>query len=137
LVFFAQKVNNPKTNGVNMKTSIIFLLLFVLSIAGNAQKLDGSWKGKMTTPNGEFEIVYTFKVHADSLSGNITTPRGTRPFENGKVNGNEFSFDIDFNGRLITNAGVLDGDTIKLSSPRRQEPIVLTRVKEESKIDGK
>jgi len=114
-----------------MKTSIIFLLFFVFSIAGNAQKLDGNWKGKMTTPNGEFEMMYTFKVHADSLIGNITTPRGTRPFENGKVNGNKFSFDVNFNGHLITNTGVLDGDTIKLSSPRRPEPMLLTRVKEE------
>jgi signal peptidase I len=120
-----------------MKTSIIFLLLFVLSIACNAQKLNGSWKGKITTPNGEFELEYTFKVNGDSLSGNITSPRGVRPFENGKVNGNEFSFDIDFNGQLITNTGVLDGDIIKLSSPRRPEPMVLTRVKEKSKIDGK
>jgi len=120
-----------------MKTFISFLLLLVLSITSNAQKLDGTWKGKMTTPNGEFELTYTFKVDADSLSGNITSERGTRPIENGKVNGNEFSFDTNFNGRVVTNTGVLDGDTIKLSSPRRQEPMVLTRVKEESKIDGK
>lgn len=120
-----------------MKTSITFLLLLVLSITSNAQKLDGTWKGKMTTPNGEFELTYTFKVDADSLTGNITSERGTRPIENGKVNGNNFSFDINFNGQVNTNTGVLDGDIIKLSSPRRQEPMVLTRVKEESKIDGK
>jgi hypothetical protein len=120
-----------------MKSSITFLLLLVLSITSNAQKLDGSWKGKMTTPNGDFELLYTFKVTADSLTGNVTSERGTLLLENGKVNGNEFSFDINFNGRVITNTGVLDGDTIKLSSPRREQPMVLSRVKEKSKIDGK
>jgi hypothetical protein len=120
-----------------MKTYLTFLLFLLLCITSNAQKLDGSWKGKITTPNGDFELVYTFKVNADSLTGNITSERGTRPIENGKVNGSNFSFDINFNGRTITNTGVLEGDTIKLSSPRRQEPMVLTRVKEESKIDGK
>lgn len=120
-----------------MKTSIMFLLLFVLAIVSNAQKLDGSWKGNITTPNGDFELVYTFKVNGDSLSGSITSPRGTRTIENGKVKGNEFSFESNFNGMVITNTGVLEGDIIKLSSSRRPEPMVLTRVKEESKIDGK
>jgi len=91
----------------------------------------------MTTPNGDFELLYTFKVDADSLSGNVTSERGTLPLENGKINGNEFSFDINFNGRVISNAGVLYGDTIKLSSPRREQPMVLSRVIEEPKIDGK
>jgi hypothetical protein len=62
---------------------------------------------------------------------------GTLSLENGKVNGNEFSFDISLNGQVITNNGVLDGDTIKLILPWRPEPMLLTRVIEESKIDGK
>ncbi|HVO74672.1 MAG TPA: hypothetical protein VMT35_11660 [Ignavibacteriaceae bacterium] len=120
-----------------MKIYITILLSFMLIITCKAQKLDGEWKSKMTTPNGDFELTYSFKVNGDSLNGNVTSERGTLPLENGKVNGNEFSFDISLNGQVITNTGVLDGDTIKLSIPWRPEPMLLTRVKEESKIDGK
>ena len=120
-----------------MKTFITFLLLFVLTVAGNAQKLDGNWKGKMITPNGDMELLFTFKVDADSLSGNVTSDMGSIPLENGKVNGNEFSFDVNVNGEIYNNKGVLDGDTVKLSSSRMEQPLVLSRVKEESKIDGK
>ncbi len=60
-----------------MKTVISFLLLLIFSTAVNAQALDGSWKGKMTTPNGDFELVFTFKVNADSLNGNVASEMGT------------------------------------------------------------
>jgi cytoskeletal protein CcmA (bactofilin family) len=120
-----------------MKTLIAILLLIVLGITCNAQNLDGKWKGKMTGPNGGMELLFTFKVDADSLSGNVSSDRGTLPLENGKVNGNEFSFDVNVNGQVFSNTGVLDGDIIKLSSPRIDQPIVLSRVKEEAKIDGK
>ena len=120
-----------------MKTYITFLLLLVLTVAGNAQKLDGNWKGKMITPNGDMELLFTFKVDADSLSGNVTSDMGSIPLENGKVNGNEFSFDVNVNGEIYNNKGVLDGDTVKLSLSRMEQILVLSRVKEESKIDGK
>ena len=120
-----------------MKYCITFLLLLILSIALNAQKLDGNWKGKMITSNGDLELLFTFRVNADSLSGNVTSERGTLPLENGKVNGNEFSFDVNVNGEVFRNTGVLVGDIIKLNSPRIEQPMELSKVKEESKIDGK
>ncbi len=129
-----------------MKTCITVLLLFVLSLAVNAQSLDGNWKGKFTGPNGDMDLTFTFKVDADSLTGSVASEMGTLQLENGKVNGNNFSFDINVNGNVISNTGVLDGDTVKLSSPRRDQPMILTRVAEEanaateeanSKIDGK
>ena len=122
-----------------MKTCITVLLLFVLSIASNAQKLDGKWKGKFSGPNGDVDLTFTFKVNADTLSGDVSSQMGTLQLENGKVNGNDFSFDINVNGNEISNTGVLDGDTVKLSSPRREQPMILTRESEESnsKINGK
>jgi len=120
-----------------MKTYLTFLFLLVLSIYGNAQKLDGSWKGTMVGPNGDFELLFTFKVDADSLSGNVTSEMGTLTLENGKVNGNEFSFDVNVDGQIISNSGVLDSDIIKLSASVMEKPLELSRVEEKSKIDGK
>jgi hypothetical protein len=121
-----------------MKIVISFLLLLIFSTAVNAQALDGSWKGKMTTPNGDFELVFTFKVNADSLNGNVASEMGTLPIENGKINGNKFSFDVNVNGQVFSHEGVLNGDTVKLSFPMMDgQQMTLSRVVEESKINGK
>jgi hypothetical protein len=132
-----QELLSNKINGENMKSCITFLLLLVLSIAGNAQNLDGSWKGTLTGPQGDIELVYSFKVDAAVLNGGVTSAMGTLPIENGKVNGKEFSFDINVNGQVFSNTGVLEGDVIKLSAPMMNKPVELTRVVEKSKIDGK
>lgn len=121
-----------------MKTSITLLLLLVLSITGNAQKIDGSWKGTMVGPNGEFNLFFTFKVVSDSLlSGNVKSDMGTIPLENGKVNGKEFSFNVNVNGQVFSNNGILEGDVIKISAPMMEKPMELRRFEEKSKIDGK
>jgi hypothetical protein len=120
-----------------MKTIITVLLLFVVSLASNAQTLDGSWKGKFSGPNGDMDLVFTFKVNADTLNGDVTSEMGSLPIENGKINGNDFTFDVNVNGQVINHTGVLDGDTVKLSMPFGDQVMELSRVKEESKINGK
>jgi hypothetical protein len=134
---FSTAITNKKFNGEKMKSIIKVLLLLALSIASNAQTLDGSWKGKMNTPNGDMELVFIFNVSADTLNGNVTSEMGTLPIENGKVNGNDFSFDVNVNGQVINHTGVLDGDIVKLSLPWGDQPMELNRVKEESRINGK
>jgi hypothetical protein len=120
-----------------MKANITFFLLLILSITINGQTLDGSWKGKFSGPNGDMELVFTFKVNADTLNGDVTSEMGTLAIENGKVNAKDFSFDVNVNGQVINHTGILDGDTIKLNFPWMEEPMALSRIKEESKINGK
>ena len=120
-----------------MKTIGTILLLVIFSLVSNAQKLDGNWKGKMSTPNGDMELLFTFKVNAELLSGTVTTQMGAIPIENGKINGNNFSFDVNANGQVISNTGVLEGNVVKLSAPIMEKPLELTRVEEKAKIDGK
>lgn len=120
-----------------MKTIITVLLLLVISITSNAQTLDGSWEGKISGPQGDLDLVFTFKVNADSLNGNVSSEMGTLPIENGKIDGNKFSFDVSVNGQVINHTGVLDSGKVKLSFPWLEQPVILTRVKEESKINGR
>ncbi len=119
-----------------MKT-IITILLLLVGLTINAQTLDGKWVGKMDSPNGTLELTYNFKTDAAVLSGDVSSPMGTIQLENGKVNGNEFSFDISFNGQVISHTGVLNGNIIKLSLPMIDQPMELSRVSDKSKIDGK
>lgn len=120
----------------NMKTLATVLLLLLVNIAADAQNLDGTWKGTMSGPNGDFQLTFTFKVVGDSFSGDVSSQMGSIPLENGKIHGNEFSYDINFNGQVFSRTGVVDGDTVRITGSRRPEPMVLHRVKEESKIDG-
>lgn len=120
-----------------MKTRISILLLLALCLSINAQNLDGKWKGKMSSPNGDFELTFTFKVNEASLSGDVESQMGTLPIENGKVNGNDFSFDVSVNGQAINHTGKLEGDIVKLTLSMMDQPMELNRVVEKSKIDGK
>jgi hypothetical protein len=119
-----------------MKIFAAALLILLGSMVAYAQKLDGTWKGSRSGPNGDFELTFTFKVMGDSLGGDVTSQMGSLPLENGKIHGNEFSYDINLNGQMFSSTGVLDCDTVKISGSRRPEPMVLHRVKEESKING-
>ncbi len=119
-----------------MKTFAAVILILLGSLAADAQKLDGTWKGMRSGPNGDFELTFTFKVMGDSLGGDVSSQMGTLQLENGKIHGNQFSYDINFNGQVFSSTGVLDSDVVKISGSRRPEPMVLHRVIEESKING-
>ncbi|MEJ5352504.1 MAG: hypothetical protein WHS65_13020 [Melioribacteraceae bacterium] len=119
-----------------MRTIVAILSLMTLVMSSNAQNLNGKWKGSFSGPCGDMGLSYTFKVVADSLTGSVTSMMGTLPIV-GKVDGKKFSFTVDVNGQTFTDTGILEGDSILLQSPLMEKPIVLKRVPEESKINGK
>lgn len=120
-----------------MKVSLITFLLIAFSFSSNAQDINGSWKGTLAGMNGDMELVFTFNVDSDSLTGKVESPMGELQLENGKVDGNNFSFDISVNGQAISHTCVLEGDIIKMSMAMMDEPVELTRIVEDSKINGK
>ena len=117
-----------------MKTIITVLLL--LFISTTAQNLDGKWKGTMNGPNGETELLFTFVTDGDSLTGTVSSPMGDLPIENAKLNGNEFSFDVNVNGMVINHDCILEGDEVKMSVPFMDQAMEIVLKKEESKING-
>ena len=53
------------------------LLLLVGGLTSFAQNtIDGNWKGTRETPNGKFEVAYTFKVEGNELKGTWKTQFG-------------------------------------------------------------
>src|SRR5665213_2829088 len=60
-----------------------------------------------------------FHVDGATLTGKVTSPRGDVDITNGKVDGDNLSFDtvMNFNGNefRITYTGKADGDTIKFT----------------------
>ncbi len=92
----------------------IFLLAIFLTIGigfCNAAKIDGKWK---TSMNGQMELTFTFKVEGDKITGTVTSDMGILPVINGKVKGNDFTFDVDMEGSIIGHACKLDGEVIKM-----------------------
>jgi hypothetical protein len=108
---------------------VFTLLLLIGGIAVSAQNtIDGNWKGTRETPNGSFEINYTFKVEGNELNGSWKTQFGEAKLEKGKVDGKKFSFTVSFNDMTINNTGeVINENEILIKNERGE--MKLTRVK--------
>jgi hypothetical protein len=105
------------------------LLLLVGGLTTFAQNtLDGNWKGMRETPNGTFEVNYTFKVEGNQLTGTWKTQFGEAKLENGKVDGKKFSYSFSFNDLKIDYTGEVVNDN-ELSIKSERGEMKLTRVK--------
>ena len=97
--------------------AVMFLALGTVSAL--AADFNGKWNGDVTTPRGTQNIVFDFHVDGATLTGKVTTPRGDVDISNGKVDGDNISFDtvVNFNGNefTISYTGKADGDTIKFT----------------------
>ena len=77
--------------------------------------INGRWLSKIEIPDGEpMELTFTFKVDGDKLTGKVESPMGEIDLTNGKVKGDEFSFDVDVGGNTIGHDCKISGDEIKM-----------------------
>jgi hypothetical protein len=97
------------------KLLLSVLMAAVGIIVCNAAKIDGKWKTTVEGPNGSMEIVFTFKVDGEKLTGTNSSSMGEFELKDGKVNENEFSFKVDLGmGEPIIHKCKVDGDVIKM-----------------------
>jgi hypothetical protein len=96
------------------KWLFVFAFALFCVVAGRAEGIDGKWKASMEGPDGKMEITFTFKVNGNVLTGTVGSPMGELPISNGKIDGKEFSFDIDMGGNPMPHKGTIDGDVIKM-----------------------
>lgn len=105
------------------------LALLVACFTAFSQDITGNWKGTRETPNGTFDVNYTFKVDGNKLTGNWKTQFGDNALENGKIDGKKFSFSVSFNGNAIDFTGeIINENEIVVKNQRGETK--LTRVKE-------
>ena len=77
--------------------------------------INGRWLSKFETPNGDsMELTFTFKVEGEKLTGKVESPMAELDLANGKVKGDEFSFDVDIGGNTIGHECKISGDEIKM-----------------------
>jgi hypothetical protein len=111
-----------------MKIALTLLLLIggLTTFAQNT--IDGNWKGTRETPNGTFEVNYTFKVEGTQLIGTWKTQFGESKLEDGKIDGKKFSYSISFNDMKLNYTGeVINENELTIKSERGE--MKLTRVK--------
>lgn len=108
---------------------LLILLFLTGSQAIFAQiNIDGNWKGTRETPNGTFELNYTFKAEGTVLTGTLKAQFGETKLENGKIDGNKISYSITFNGTTIDSTGEIINENEILIKNQFGE-MKLTRVK--------
>jgi hypothetical protein len=106
--------------------TLLFLIGGLTCFAQNT--IDGNWKGTRETPNGTFEVNYTFKVDGNVLTGTWKTQFGETKLENGKIDGKKFSYSISFNDMKIDYTGEVVSDN-ELSIKSERGEMKLNRVK--------
>lgn len=97
--------------------ALLFFGLFVVASA-KAADISGDWTAAMTMPNGEIQkITFTFSQNGQALTGLLQRSQGS-PIEisNGKIDGNNFSFDVSFNGMTVHHFCTVNGDELLLKT---------------------
>ncbi len=95
----------------------VLLTVFIALIAivtSNAEGVAGKWKTSFDSGQGAMELTFNFKVDGEKLTGTVSSEMGDMEITNGKVSGNEISFDVDAMGSTIKHKGKLEGEVIKL-----------------------
>jgi hypothetical protein len=93
------------------------LLSCVLVCFAAIAELNGKWKGVLKMSDGnELPLTYVFKVDGEKLTGSIISERGELPMTEGKIKGNDFTFNITINDNVMPNTGKYYGDSTVIIS---------------------
>jgi hypothetical protein len=106
-------------------TRFVFLagLLGLLTVAVYAADVNGAWTAQVPGRQGQtMDTTFMLKAEGDKLTGTVSTQRGERPIENGKISGDDISFSqsLEFGGNKMTilYKGKVVGDEIKFTRQR-------------------
>jgi hypothetical protein len=97
------------------KKIIVTALLLCCFLVGFATitNLTGKWTGLLKTDQGdEYPLLYNFKIDGDQLTGTAKTPKGDMPINDGKIEGNKFTFNVIVNNMEIDHSGKFYGDSV-------------------------
>lgn len=112
---------------------MLFALLAMTAMSVFAADVTGTWKGEATGRGGA--PTFTFKQDGSTLTGSTAGRGGDVQISNGKVDGDNVSFEVtrEFNGNSMTikYTGTVSGNTMKLSMETARGTRELTLTKQE------
>ena len=75
-----------------------FVLFALAALAAFGADVNGKWTYEMQGRDGQKrEASMTLKAEGDKLTGTMQGRQGDRPIENGKINGDDISFEMTMN----------------------------------------
>jgi hypothetical protein len=94
------------------------MVVCMMTVVAVAASIDGKWTGEMQTPNGTRPVTFTFTADGTTLNGSTTGRNGEVKITNGKIDGDNVSFDVvrEMNGNTMTThyTGTVSGGELKL-----------------------
>jgi hypothetical protein len=114
-------------------TLIAGILSALFATVSFAADVNGRWEGTVSGPNGDFQLVFNFKVDGTKLTGTVEGPNGNIPIDDGKVDGDHIWFKTHFDDSEVNHEGTVSGDTIqlKVKGPWGESEMTLKRAKEQ------
>lgn len=99
------------------------LVSCALAVVAFAADVTGKWTYETQGRNGPQTATMTLKADGANLTGTVSGRGGDTEISNGKVDGNNISFEVtrEFNGNKFTMkySGTLSGDELKLKIERQ------------------
>ncbi|HUA98087.1 MAG TPA: hypothetical protein VMA34_07160 [Terracidiphilus sp.] len=109
------------------KLALAALFVALGSVTALAADFSGKWSADVQSPRGTQTVTFDFHVDGSTLTGKVSTRRGDMDISNGKIDGDNISFDqvMNFNGNSFTihYTGTADGpDSIKFTRQMGDRP---------------
>jgi len=105
-----------------MKFRLIMLSCALATVAAFAADVTGKWSYEMQGRNGAMTGTINLKADGSTLTGTVSGRAGDTEISNGKVDGDNISFDVvrEFNGNKMTMKyiGTVTADGIKFKVER-------------------
>jgi hypothetical protein len=103
---------------IQLAACLTLTLGFTASAEDKKIDVTGTWKSSFTNQTGQVrESTFKLKVEGDKLTGTVSGRNNDTAIEEGKVKGEEISFQVtrEINGNKVTMkyTGKVSGDTIK------------------------
>jgi hypothetical protein len=96
----------------------VVLVSFLVAVSAFAADVSGKWTAETQGRDGQtMTATFDLKAEGSTLTGTVSGRMGETKITNGKVDGDNISFDVvrEFNGNSFTQhyTGTFSGDTIK------------------------
>jgi hypothetical protein len=120
-------VQQPGTPGVTAPVATPDSTSGAAAPTGVPANATGTWQGRL----GQFDLTLKLTAEGEKLTGTVVTPRGENPISDGKIAGNELTFNLSFGPNTIPYRGIIEEDSLKLNASFQGQPVegVLNRVK--------
>ena len=98
-----------------MRFALVLTAALALALVAFAADVAGTWKGTLETPMGPIENTIVLEAKGASLTGSVKTDFFEAKVENGKLDGDRVSFEINVEFGKLVYEGTLAGDDLKLN----------------------